>query len=76
MSEAADAAELAAARVAGKHTNKCSAAEELGKSPATASQQHAGDAAAAEQEGLVAAAEEAAIATRPRSCSHLMMTQL
>ena len=35
MSEAADAAELAAARVARKHTNKGRAAEELAKSAAT-----------------------------------------
>ncbi len=35
----------------------------------------AADAAAAEQEGLVAAAEEAAIATRQMSCSHLRMTR-
>ncbi len=35
MSEAADAAELAAARVARKQTNKCRAAEELAKSAAT-----------------------------------------
>ena len=33
------------------------------------------DAAAAEQEAMVAAAEEAAIATRQRSCSHLRMTR-
>ena len=42
---------------------------------ATAAQQHAADASAAEQEALVAAAEEAAIATRQRSCSHLWMTR-
>ena len=35
MSEAADAAELAAARVACKQTNKCRAAEELSKSAPT-----------------------------------------
>ena len=35
MSEAADAAEFAAARVARKQTNKCRAAEELAKSAAT-----------------------------------------
>ena len=34
----------------------------------------AADAVAAEQKALVAAAEEAAIATRQRSCSHLRMT--
>ena len=33
----------------------------------------AADAAAAEQEALVAAAEDVAIATRQRSCLHLMM---
>ena len=33
----------------------------------------AADATAAEKEALVAAAEEAAIATRQRSCSHLRM---
>ena len=37
MSEAADAAELAAARVARKQTNKSRAAEELAKSAATLS---------------------------------------
>ena len=35
VNEAADAAELAAARVARKQTNKCRAAEELAKSAAT-----------------------------------------
>ena len=35
MSEAADAAESAVARVARKQTNKCRAAEELAKSAAT-----------------------------------------
>ena len=35
----------------------------------------AADAAAAEPEALVAAAEAAAIATRQRSCSHLRMTR-
>ena len=35
----------------------------------------AADAAAAEQEALVAAAEDAAIATRQRSCSNLRMTR-
>ena len=35
MSEAADAAELAAARVARKQTNKCRAAKKLAKSAAT-----------------------------------------
>ena len=59
MSEAANAAELAGARVARKQTNKCRAAEELAKSAATATQQHAADAtAASEQEALVLAAEE------------------
>ena len=72
MSEAAGAAELAAARVARKQTNKCRAAEELAKSAATAAQQHAAEATAAEQEALVAAAEEAA---RQRSCSHLRTTR-
>ena len=47
MSEAADAAESAAAGVARKQTNKGSAAEELSKSAATAAQQHAADATAA-----------------------------
>ena len=73
MSEAADAAELAATRVARKQTNKGRAAEELAKSAATTAQQHAADASAAEQEALVAAAEESAVATRQRSCSHLRM---
>ena len=71
MSEAADAAEFAAARVARKQTNKDCAAEELSKSAATATQQHAADATAAEQEALVAAAEEAAMSTR----HHLRMTR-
>ena len=75
MSEAADAAESAAARVARKQTNKGRAVEELAKSAATAAQQHAADATAAEQEALVAAAKDAAIATRQRSCSHLRMTR-
>ena len=61
VSEAADAAELAAAHIARKQTNKCRAAEELAKSAATASQQHAADATAAEQEELVAAAEAPAV---------------
>ena len=76
MSETADAAELAAARVACKQTNKSRPVDELAKSAATASKQHAADATAAEQEALVAAADEAAITSRHRSCSHLMMTQL
>ena len=76
VNEAADAAELAAARIARKQSNKGRAAEELAKSAATAAQQHAPDATAAEQEALVDTAEEASIATRQRSCSHLIMTQL
>ena len=73
--EAADAAELAAARVARKQTNNGRAAEELAKSAATIAQQHAADAAAAEQEALVAAAEDAAIATRQtKVVLHLRMT--
>ncbi len=75
MSEAADAAELAAAHVARKRNNKCRAAEELGNNAATAAQQHAADAAAAEQEAVVAAAEEAAISTRQtKVVLHLRMT--
>ena len=64
MSEAADAAQLDAARVARKQTNKGRAVEELAKCAATTTKQHAADATAAEQEALVAAAEEDAIATR------------
>ena len=75
MSEVADAAELAAARVARNQNNKGRAVEELAKSAATAAQRHAADAAAAEQEALVAAAEEAAISTRQMSCSHLWITR-
>ena len=77
MSEAADAAELAAARVARKQTNKrpCCRRACQERCYATAAQQHAADATAAEQEALVDAAEEYAIATRQRSCSHLMMTR-
>ncbi len=76
MSKAANTAEQAAVRVARKHTNKGRAVEELAKSAAAAAQQHSADAAAAEHEAQVDAQEEAAIATRQRSCSHLMMTQL
>ena len=43
---------------------------------ANAVQQDADDATAAEQEALVAAAEEASITSRQMSCSHMMMTQL
>ena len=76
MSEAADTAESAAARVARKQTNKDRAAEELAKSTATLlPHRRAADATAAEQEVLVVAAEEAAIASSQRSCSHLMMTR-
>ena len=66
MSEAADAAESAAARVCCKQTNKwpCCRGACQERCYATAAQQHAADATAAEQEALVAAAEEAAIATR------------
>ena len=45
MSEAADAAELAAARVARKQTNKSRAVEELAKTAAAAAQRRAADAA-------------------------------
>ena len=76
MSEAADAAVLAAARVARKQTNKGRAAEELAKRASTATKQHAADDTAAEQEALVVASEEPAIVTRQKLCSHLMMTQL
>ena len=44
MSEAADAAKLAAARVARKQNNKARAVEELAKSAAAAAQQYAADA--------------------------------
>ena len=78
MSEAADAAELAAALVARKQTSKmdCCIRACQERCYANATQQHAADATAAEQEVLVVAAEEPAIATRQRSCSHLMMTRL
>ena len=77
MSEAADAADLAAARVVRKQTNKrpCCRGACQERCYATAAKQHAADATAAEQEALVAAAEEASIATKQRSCSHLMMTR-
>ena len=77
MSEAADTAESAAVRFARKQTNKGRAAERACQERcyANAAQQHAADATAAEQEALVAAAEEAAIATRQLSCSHLKMTR-
>ena len=77
MSEAADAAELAAARVARKQTNKGRAVEELAKNADTASKQHAADATADEQEALVAASDEADIATRQtKVVLHLRMTRL
>ena len=73
MSEAADTAELAAARVARKQTNKMECCRRACQERCYA---NAADATAAEQEALVAAAEEAAITSRQRSCSHRMMTQL
>ena len=78
MSETADAAEWAAARVARKQTNKrpCCRRACQERCYANAAQQDAAYATAADQEALVAAWEEAAIASSQRSCSHLMMTQL
>ena len=78
MSEAADATESAAARVARKQTNKCRAAEELAKSDAMLqlpSNMLPMLRLLKKKHSLVAAAEEAAIATRQRLCSHLRMTR-
>ena len=68
MSEAADAAESAAARVARKQTNKGRTADELAKSAATLT-------LPSKMLPMLRLlnAEEAAIATRQRSCSHLRM---
>ena len=71
MSEAADAAELAAARVARKQTNKmpCCRGACQERCYAISAQQDAADATAAEQEALVAAAEElTSQADKGRAC--------
>ena len=57
MSEAADAAELAAARVGRKQTNKGRAVEELAKTAAASAQRRAADAASEDE-------KEASIADR------------
>ena len=78
MSEAADAAELAAARVARKQTNKGRAAEELAKSAATLTlpSKMLQMLRLLNKKRWLLFAEEAAIASSQMSCSHLMMTQL
>ena len=78
MSDAADAVESAAALVARKQTNKGRAAEELAKSAAmlTLPSKMLPMLRLLNKKRWFAAAEEAAITSRQRSCSHLMMTQL
>ena len=76
MSEAVDAAESAAARVARKQTNTGRAAEELAKSAATLTlpSKMLPMLRLLNKKCWLLQAEEAAIASSQRSCSHLMMT--
>ncbi len=78
MSEAADTAEIGCCSVCSQADQQRSCCRRACQERcySNAAQQHAADATAAEQEALGAAAVEAAIATRQKSCSHLMMTQL
>ena len=64
ISEAADAAELAAACVARNQTNKGRAVEELAKSAAAAAQRRAADAASEDDKEAAIADKDAVFANR------------